>query len=516
MGPSLVVCGNASIERGFPGDSLMDIETQRRALGARIDLGDHYQCRLSINPSKGATGAEQFIDCLEQLRNAASREKVTLGHAVQMTVFVPPQGYAETVSQYRSAMEDFFGGGDMVPPVSFIGQAPVRGKLAAMEAVVLAPKNGHNLMINRSGILTGESPVVGAPRTLPEEEVRSIIGTTVPPGIGDARYCVAEIDGKKWVYSAGLCGNPASSSPSEKGLGALAKEMAILVKEGIYDQCSPNNLGLLNSHHYVHDIVGNNYNAALNVPRDFLYTMFGVKVFPSATGIGQFSSEGDMIVEFTASKGVRYLPVIVKEHGEAYQYSDSWLNQQAAGRSVGGKFKGGAGEKVSPPKFSRAVYLPDQSAIILSGTASVEKGKGLLYGPEEFGDEKAKTGILGCDIDVTEIENSAGRQNLMSRGLKIFDGPAKRRYLRVQTAGEAQAIVTIRNKVRLKAAAGLTIKEMAQCRDYITHPEDEERIISIYEKVYGNIPMIFVRGPVCYRNWINESEGFAAKSKELF
>ncbi|MFH0863011.1 MAG: hypothetical protein V1875_08300 [Candidatus Altiarchaeota archaeon] len=473
---------------------------------------------MSINPQKGVGGVDQFSDCLEQFENVIKREKLTLGHAVQMTVFIPSDRYEETVKSYRRRLEAFCGGPENAPPVSFIGQAPVRGKMAAMEAVVLAPKEGHTLMINRGGILTDEGPVVGRPLVIGEDDVRSLVGHgTVPAGVGDARYCIAEVDGKKWVYSAGLCGNPSSSLPSEKGLGALAKEMAILLKEGVFDPCSPNNLGLLNSHHYVHDIVGNNYNDALNVPRDFLYTMFGVRVYPSATGIGQFSTTGDMIVEFTAAKGVEYTPVIVKEHGEAYQYADTWLSQQAAGQAIGRQVSGGAGGKVSPPKFSRAIYLPGERLLIISGTASVEKGKKPpLYSPEDFMGEKAETGVLGVDIDVTEIEESAGRQNLMDRGLKIFDGPSKRRFLRVQTAAEAQAIVTIRNKVRLMNAAGLTIGDMAQCRDYITHPEDEERVISIYEKVYGNVPMVFVRGPVCYRNWINESEGIAAKKVERF
>jgi hypothetical protein len=364
----------------------------------------------------------------------------------------------------------------------------------------------------------GDVRAVGAPRILGERDIERLLGLDEGSlkGIGDARYCVAQAGGKKWVYSAGLAGDPQSTSAAQKGRGALAKEMAILLQERIFDPEALSNRGLLNSHHYIHDIVGANYNEGLNVPRDEFYSRLRVLTYPSATGIGMFSGPGDMTVEFTAASGVDYEPVIVQRHGEAYQYTANWLARQAAGKTAGGQAAGGGvGRKVSPPKFSRAVYLREEGLMILSGTASVERGKGLLYGPADFEAEKAANGGRGVDVDVTEIAESAGLQNLRRRGLNILSTAENMLYMRVETSVEAQALTTIRNKARLMAARGLTLRDMAQVRDYYTFSEDEGRVRGVYERVYGNIPMVFVRGPVCYRDWNNESEGYATKRKEI-
>jgi len=497
----------------MPADSLKHLE--KHARGARLDLGDHYQLRLSLNPEKGATGEERFGDCLKQMESLISREKLSLNHAVQLTVFVPREGYGKTVAKYRKQLEELYGSPEDVPPVSFIGQTPAQGKKAALEAVVLAPKKGHLLRINPRLLEADNAPTLGPPRTMSEEEIENLL--KLEPGalrgIGGARYSTAQVDHKKWVYSAGLSGNPESQSTPDNARAALAKEMAILIREGMYEVGKPFQRGLINSHHYIHDIIGANYNH-LNVQRKEVYDRFGVYPFPSATGIGMFTNPGGVVMELTAARGVDYEPVLVEKHGEAYQYCIDWMKKQAAGQSVGSPVPGsGAGKEISVPRFSRALYLPEEQMMYVSGTASVERGK-LLYGSKAFLAENARNNGEGAYFDMAEIAESAGIENLRKGGLAVFRGKEGGLLLRVESAVEAQTLVTIRNMVRLLAAKGLTLKDQAQARIYYTKPEDEGKVKALCGKIFADTPTTYVHGPVCYDDWLVEMESTAAKKLE--
>ncbi|MFH1403816.1 MAG: RidA family protein [Candidatus Altiarchaeota archaeon] len=500
-----------------PDSPLKSIENQKRAVGGRIDFGSHFQHRYSLMPREGATPVEQLDDCVKQLRNLTGRRGLSLSHAVQMTVFVPSEGYADTVKQLEKHMEDVYGGKENVPPISFVGQTPADGRKSGMEAVVIEPKKGHELMINPGIIGADGIAAVGRPKAINEGEMERLLGMEEGSlkGVGEARYSVVIVGDEKWVYAAGLAGNPDSTNAGEKAWGALAKEMAILVREGIFERDAVVNTGLLNSHHTVHDIIGDNYNH-LNVVRDEMYKRMGIYKYPSATGIGSFSSEGDVIIGMIGAKGVDYEPVVVVQHGEAHQYSMQFMKQQVVGKPVGGQVDAtGVGKPVSVPKFNRALYLPGHEVVLVSGTASVEKGKGLLYGPEAFEAESQANGGRGVQLDVTEIVDSVGMKRIRERGLGVIAGADNRVYFRAETAAEAQTIVTIRNMTRLLAAKGMSLNDLAHSRVYVADLDDSGRVMDLVGKIFGNNPTQCVEAPVCYKGWLVEIEGIAGKNKSL-
>jgi hypothetical protein len=250
-----------------------------------------------------------------------------------------------------------------------------------------------------------------------------------------------------------------------------------------------------------------------------------------------------------AASGVRYEPVIVPEHGEAYQYQTQWMEGQAKlGTSVGERLKGGIGLPASVPKFSRAMYLPDQEVMLISGTASVVTGKGFLYSPDDYAKENAEAGGKGIQFDVTEMVESIGLETLKQRQKETedkekwrksgslllpaaqvespSDGQAQKQeklkrdengryYLRAKSAAEAQALVTIRNITRLLKAKKMTLNDMAQSRVYVRDTEDADSVMALCKRFFGDKASICVKAPVCYNNWLVEIEGIAAKGKSL-
>ncbi len=504
-----------------PDTPLRSFQRQERAVGGRIDMGTHDMIHLSIIPQEGSNSSEQMADCLRQFKDMADKQGVSMSQAVQMTLFAPSEGYSDTEAVYNSQMEKLFGGRENTPAFSVIGQTPAFDRKAGFEAVLVAPKDDHPLRLNS---VSGDPKLIGAPLVIGEKEISSLLGVSDGSlsGIGSAKYSVIEVDGGKWVYSAGLRGSMTDST-YDNARGALAKEIAILVKEGIFDPSQVVDdkwgrgvgalqTGLLNSRHYVHDIVGEAYNY-LNVARDEAYDAARLyKPLPSATGIGNFSKPGDVVMELIGVSGVDYEPVVVAAHGEAWQYQMQWMSGQAVGSQTTGT---GVGKKVSVPKFNRAVYLPGIGVMFISGTASVEKGKGLLYSPEQFDRESRVNNDNGVLMDVTEIADNMGVEALVKRGFPMVRGADDKFYYTAKTPALAQTIVTLRNITRLLAAREMSFNDMAISRVYIRDLEDKVDVMGLCGKIMGGVPKQCTQAPVCYDNWLVEIEGVAGKRKKL-
>ena len=489
-----------------PDENVRDLprpfEIRKVCDGNFIDWGTHKTLNLSLRPGVAGETGPQFEGLLSRLKRHALQNGVSLSNTVQITAFAPSDDFESSKKEYEKMLAKAFKGLENVPPTSIVGQNPLDGANAGLEAVLLSQKSGKELIVNPSP--SGQ----GVVKTLTESQVEELSGQNPGSlsGSGDTRYCTAISGDAKWVFSAGLCGKKGSSDASDNARVALAKQMAILCQEGIFDPEAKKNRGLVNSHHYLDDIVGPNYNR-LNVERDRMYTRFGVDSFPSATGIGMSTRQGDVIMELTATDA-EYEPVIVSQHGEAYQYKKEWLKGQSIGKKMGEQ---GAGKSVSVPMFSRAVYIPKSGVMIISGTASVEKGRGPMYLPDHFESEKRQKGKV--EVDVTDIADSVGIERLRATGFGLLADDKSRINLSVESAAQAQTLVTIRNMARLLKARGMSLKDLALARVYVTKPEDEKQIRRITEPLFKNTPCQSVRGPVCYDDWLVEIEGIAAKSK---
>ena len=479
---------------------------------SRVDMGTHFQCRFSITPGKSGAAGEEFTDCLGQLEAMLRRDGIGLGNAVQMSVFVPSEGYEASRLEFQRRLWEYFGGPELAPPASFIGQTPADGKKAALDGIAVAPKEGHALEINPPRVVYPGSGVgrINPAQRMSEEEIESalLLSKGSLEGAGDAVYSVAVADGRTWVYGAGLEGNPNSKSAAEKARGAFAKEIAILLKEGIFREGALANIGLLNSRHYVHDIVGDNYNHLNNARKEAYRKARLFMKYPSATGIGMFSAEGDIILEFVSAEGVGYEVIESGKHGEAWQYSTDWLAKQVGG-SIGLKGEGsGAGMKVSKPLFSRALYLPAEGVMLVSGTASVENRK-LLYGASEFDRLNQEQGGSGVLVGIDDIVGSVGVKHLKDAGLNPIAMPNEGTCIRAGSAVEAQTWATVRNIARLLGRKGKTIRDMAQTRVYVEDLADAPKVMGLCERLFENKPSLCVHGPVCYKGWLVEIEGIA-------
>lgn len=449
---------------------------QKRVSAKRIDVGSHYEIRCSVIPVTGSGAKEQFDDCLKQVNDLLESQGLEHASVAQQTVFVPSDGYGSKRAGFQQQLDEFYGK-ESVPPTSFVGQTPA-DKQAAMEVILLAPKDGHNLKIRHEAI-------------------------------GAARYKVAEADGLKWVYSAGLEGTAASDDTSDKAREAFGLMKAILTKEGL----SFNDVVLQKN--YIDTIVGSNYNK-FNMMRADVYASEGlVEDFPAATGIGMDTGiTGGVCLEFVALGATK--EDVLRESVEnprqrsSYKYDAAWLKVQAAskqdgrGRSVG-QMKGGqgAGLSVSTPKFSRGKYLRvgDKEYFLVSGTAAFV-GTGTLF-TEELKEP--------AWIEIDDLADSVGMERIRESGIGAVAFPDGKLRVKAETAVEAQTWETIKNISSLIGQTGMTLDDMAQVRVYVKDLDDASSVLDICDKIFKDTPSLCVNGPVCYDEMLVEIEGVATK-----
>jgi enamine deaminase RidA (YjgF/YER057c/UK114 family) len=428
-------------------------------------------------------------------------------NVVSQTVFASQSSIGSLRADSPRLFGEFYGGWENTPSTGIVGQRPVNGGVG-FEAVLVLPKKGFSMLIN-AGVTDSPGRTHNPPKRLNASDTERLLD--LPAGTHedseDVVYSTVFVDGKKWVYASGLSGNPSQKTAKEHSKTAIAKEMAILIREGVFTPGKIVQAGLINSKHYLHDIVGSNYNE-FNVERDLAYRKIGlVRDYPSATGIGMFTDSGEVIIEMTAAKGVDYEPVTVARHGEAHQYSLKWLSGQAVGGLVGAKRPG---IRVATPKFSRAIYLPKEKIMIISGTASVEAGTGIQYGIKDFQTEN-KDG-MGVNVDITPMAESIGVQELKKTSLDIIADPNGKIFAKAKTPALAQTIVTLRNMARLLNAKDMSLKDLAQARVYLKDINQHGEVMPTIKELTGNTPALCVEGPVCYDEMLVEIEGIAGKT----
>jgi enamine deaminase RidA (YjgF/YER057c/UK114 family) len=213
----------------------------------------------------------------------------------------------------------------------------------------------------------------------------------------------------------------------------------------------------------VRDSDGNhiqNYQVLNDVRSAFYSEADFSKGYPAATGIGM--NAGGLVLEIYAVKPdgkVNIVPLKNPRQVDAYHYSDVVL-------------VGDAIEKQHPkttPKFERAKYisLNGLNTIYISGTASIQNEK--TVGENDT--------ALQTKITLENMDSLISEQNLVNAGIQQASQSFKYTFIRV----------------------------------YIKEPADTNRVTSICNACFGNIPIHYLIADVCRDNLLLEIEGIAER-----
>ena len=94
---------------------------------------------VSIVPQKGFTPQEQLNDCLANLKKSLQSSGADINNVLKQTVFILADDntdYHNRKNEFLPLIKDFYK--TLLPPTSFIAQAPENRKYVALEVILLA------------------------------------------------------------------------------------------------------------------------------------------------------------------------------------------------------------------------------------------------------------------------------------------------------------------------------------------------------------------------------------------
>jgi len=283
---------------------------------------------ISLLPPGGGGFGRQIRDGLALLHHRLRSSGRSEADVLTLTFFIE----AKRPAAYRRRKERLLGlvreaCGPEPPPASVVAQSPERGRMAALEAVVLRSP-GKSLRLARKSSAGGD-------------------------------YVVVTGAGTRQVHAAGIASSGGRTTAAQAG-EALAKLEAILRKERLswgHVVRQWNYIQRISEYQAFNDVRARTYE-----PARFR------RGYPAATGIGQ--SAGGVVLEaiaLSAGPEVRVEPVSNPRQVDAHRYSEKAL----AGSS-----------RNASPKFERAkrVSGPGGELLFVSGTAAVLGEKSVFPG----------------------------------------------------------------------------------------------------------------------------------------
>jgi enamine deaminase RidA (YjgF/YER057c/UK114 family) len=346
---------------------------------------------LYIKPEKETNFSEQVVECFQAIEKTLLKKSLKLEDILKQTIFlnaINNKDFQAKKKEISISMHRYYK--SLLPPTSFVSQAPEEQKFLAIEIIILTNRD-ERIEIERKDL-------------------------------DGVRYLTIRYPDLKEVYAAGLTGNPRDRNLLSSAKASFELMRKILKKENM------NFSNVVRQWNYIENItaattVENGYKQNYQVFNDVRSIYYGTADFsngyPSATGIGMRC--GGVILEFIAaevSDKINILPIHNPNQVNAHRYSKKYL--------VGEGIK--EVDEKTTPKFERAKLLANDYSyfIYISGTAAI-KGEEVVA--ENDVEEQAR-------VTIENIARLISHENLEQHGLKINHNSDPLSYIRVYVKEE--------------------------------------------------------------------------------
>jgi enamine deaminase RidA (YjgF/YER057c/UK114 family) len=346
---------------------------------------------LYIKPEKETKFNEQVVECFQSIEKTLLTKNLKLEDILKQTIFINAadnNDFQVKRDEISVSLQRFYK--LLLPPTSFVGQAPEEKKLLAIEIIILVNRD------ERVGI-----------------ERKDLDGT---------RYLTVKYPDLKEVYAAGLTGMTRKPSVLADSKTSFDRMKKILENE---------NMGfshVVRQWNYIENITGktyfeNSYKQNYQIFNDVRSIYYGTADFsngyPSATGIGMRC--GGIILEFIAadvSDKINILPIHNPGQANAHQHSSKYLVGEGIDEV----------QEKTTPEFERAKLLANDYSyfIYISGTAAI---KGEEVAAEDDVEQQTR-------VSIENIANLISHENLKKHGLKINHNSDPLSYIRVYVKEE--------------------------------------------------------------------------------
>lgn len=403
-------CGTPS-PCGLPCD--LHLGPERHAV---LELGSLARLAIIALPGRRGTFRQEASDLFAQLACIVRNHSTPLTPTTMMIFLREGANEAEC----REVAQAWFG--SAMPVTTYVVQPPCGGAALGAELWALG---GPGVKVTRSG-----------PQRL-----------------------AVELDGIRWVYCGGICGEAGLDGPYAESLSAFQRMGRELAAEGVsYDQ-------VVRTWLYVNQITegpdGRQRYQELNRARaDFYRSIrFGNKLraprapetfYPASTGIGTSGAQLAMACMAIESQrpDVFVMPLENPQQTPAYCYQKGYSPQS--------------------PKFSRAMAVVQGRFVstLVSGTASIVNSKTCHPGDV----------VRQTEQTIENIERLIAPENFARHGLKN---------------------------------SGATLKDVAKLRVYVKRAEDYEPCRRVCERLLPRVPAIYLFADICRPDLLVEIEAVA-------